>query len=138
MSQKAAVAQEGEPLDAVERLAGVDRVDDVAESVLALAASLMLFIAVYQFFDNSQATAIGALRGYKDTRIPMIITLVGYWMVGLPLGCTLGFGWIFEPMGIYGFWIGLMAGLMTVAVSVCFRLWWLSAQHDVIRELSRV
>jgi MATE family multidrug resistance protein len=96
--------------------------------VIELAASLMLFVAVYQLFDNSQATAIGALRGYKDTQVPMYTTLVGYWFVGLPIAMALGFGWISEPMGVYGFWIGLACGLAFVAISICSRLWWRSRQ----------
>jgi MATE family multidrug resistance protein len=91
--------------------------------VLALAASLMLFVAAFQLFDATQATALGALRGYKDTRIPMVITLFSYWAVGLPIGCILGFGYLGEPMGIYGFWVGLVVGLAVVAALMNYRLW---------------
>lgn len=92
-------------------------------AVTALATRLMLFVAVYQVFDCSQTTAIGALRGFKDTRVPMLITLVGYWFVGLPLAMTLGFGWLGKPMHIYGFWVGLSLALAFVATLVCYRLW---------------
>jgi len=104
--------------------------------VLTLATSLMAFVAVYQLFDNVQATVLGALRGYKDTHVPMIITLVGYWVVGLPLGCILGFGWFGEPMGVYGFWIAMVVSLALVAISVCYRLWWLTYKPRVIASLS--
>lgn len=97
-------------------------------AVLELAASLMLFVAVYQVFDNCQATAIGALRGYKDTRVPMFITLVGYWFVGLPVAASLGFGWIGEPLHVYGFWLGLAVALALVACLVCARLWFVSGR----------
>ena len=51
----------------------------------------------------------GVLRGYKDTQIPMRIALLSYWVIGLPVGCALGYGWFFPPMEVYGFWIGLAA-----------------------------
>ena len=68
--------------------------------VLATAATLILFIAFYQVADDSQATIVGVLRGFKDTRAPMIISLVGYWIIALPIGAWLGFG----DYGVYGFW----------------------------------
>jgi multidrug resistance protein, MATE family len=74
-----------------------------------VAMELMIFVAVYQFVDDTQVTAIGALRGFKDTRTPMIIALVAYWAVGLPVGVVLGFGWLEVPgfEGVRGFWVGL-------------------------------
>lgn len=97
-------------------------------AVLELAATLMLFLTVFQLFDNCQATAIGALRGYKDTRVPMFINLFGYWFVGLPIATTLGFGWLGEALGIYGFWTGLVISLAVVAALLLARLWWISGQ----------
>ena len=104
--------------------------------VVALAASLMLFVAVFQIFDNTQATTIGALRGYKDTRVPMLITLVGYWAVGLPVAMGLGFGWWFEPMGAYGFWTGLTVALMFVATCMLARLRWLHLHPQRVLSLA--
>ena len=60
--------------------------------VLQLAAGLLLLGAMFQVFDCSQATLMGALRGYKDTRAPMVIAVIAYWVVGLPLGASLCFG----------------------------------------------
>ena len=62
-------------------------------AVTSVAATLMVVIAVYQVFDDTQGTMAGALRGYKDTRWPMVYSLVGYWLLALPLGMALGFGW---------------------------------------------
>lgn len=90
--------------------------------VAALGAQLILFVALYVIVDNAQATTIGALRGYKDTRVPMLVALMGYWLVALPLGMTLGFGWVGEAMGVYGFWIGLASGLTAVALPLLWRL----------------
>lgn len=106
--------------------------------VRELAIRLMIFVAFFQVFDHCQATAIGALRGYKDTRLPMWVTLAGYWCIGLPVGCVLGFGWGVEPMGIYGFWIGLIVGLGLVAFTIVPRLWWLSGNELAINKLTRL
>lgn len=104
--------------------------------VLELAATLMLFVAVFQLFDNCQATAIGALRGYKDTRVPMLITLLGYWSFGFPLAAVLGFGLIGEARGVYGFWLALILALVVVSVFAISRLYWLSRNEAAIRRLS--
>ncbi|TVS09061.1 MAG: MATE family efflux transporter [Gammaproteobacteria bacterium] len=90
--------------------------------VAALGAQLLLFVALYQLVDDAQATAIGGLRGYKDTRTPMMIALGGYWGVALPIGAGLGLGWFGIQLGVYGFWIGLSLGLTVVAIAVVWRL----------------
>ena len=87
-------------------------------------------------FDASQATAGGALRGYKDTRVPMYIALFSYWGIGLPLECILGFGWIGQPMGLYGFWIGLSVAVGTAAILLSMRLWQTSKHLTRIQTLS--
>ena len=106
--------------------------------VASLAATLLFFVVFFLTFDAAQATAAGALRGYKDTRVPMLIALFSYWGVGLPLECILGFGWIGEPMGVYGFWIGLAVGVGTAAILLSARLWMTSRNAERIRILARV
>src|SRR3546814_20201746 len=66
---------------------------DVA--VAAVASSLLLYAAAFQLPDGIQALSGGALRGLKDTRMPMFITVLAYWGLGMPLGAGLafGFGW---------------------------------------------
>ena len=92
--------------------------------VVGLAATLILLIAVYQVFDDTQGTMAGALRGYKDTRAPMVYSLLGYWALALPLGMALAFGWLGLPnMGVFGFWIALSVGLAAVAVAMGLRLY---------------
>ena len=90
--------------------------DDPA--VVAVAVQLLLLAAVFQLSDGVQACAAGALRGLKDTRVPMLITLVAYWLVGLPLGWWLGF-----PLGLgaRGLWMGLIAGLTLAAALLTAR-----------------
>ena len=100
--------------------------------VLSVAVSLMLFVAMFQFFDGMQAVTIGALRGYKDTRVPMFMTFFGYWGVGLPLSASLGFGWFAEPVGVYGFWVGLTTGLVVVAAMTTTRLVLISRNDQTV------
>ncbi len=105
-------------------------------AVSELANVLLLFVVFFLLFDAVQATAAGALRGYKDTRIPMFIALFSYWGLGLPLGCTLGFGLVGEPMGVYGFWIGLASGVGCAAFLLGERLRRTSANTKLVRRLS--
>ncbi len=110
-------------------------------AVLTLAVDLLLFVALYQFFDDSQVTAVGALRGFKDTRAPMWMAVLSYWAVGLPVGVVLGFGWLdvagLEPFeGVRGFWVGLLAGLGVAAVLLVTRFGWLSRRHQRVLEFS--
>ncbi|MNN53697.1 Multidrug resistance protein NorM [compost metagenome] len=92
-------------------------------SVLALAASLMVFSALFQFSDAVQVTAAGALRGYQDTRATMLMTLFAYWGIGLPVGYALGLtDWLQEPSGPRGLWQGLIVGLTCAAIMLCIRL----------------
>ncbi len=88
-----------------------------------LAMGLIKLAVFYQISDALQVNAAGALRGYKDTRIIMLITLFSYWLIGLGGGWWLGMGanpW--GPMGVQGFWYGLIAGLSFAAVLLVWRL----------------
>ena len=95
--------------------------------VLAVATQLLVLIAIYQVFDDGQATIIGVLRGYKDTRIPLFVTLLAYWAFSLPVGAVFGFGIGTPALGVSGFWLGLILGLVLVAITLGARFVWLSA-----------
>jgi len=90
--------------------------DDAA--VVALAAQLLVLAALFQFPDGFQAVANGALRGLKDTRIPMFLTTFAYWGVGMPVAWWLAFA---HGLGARGMWMGLIAGLGTAAVLLSWR-----------------
>lgn len=95
--------------------------DDAAVSLLA--SRLLVYAALYQLSDAWQVTASGALRGFEDTRTPMLITLLAYWGIGLPVGYLLGMTDISgDRMGPDGFWIGLIAGLTAAALMLGMRL----------------
>ena len=90
-----------------------------APEVVATAVGFLLWAALFQVFDCLQASAAGGLRGYKDTRVPMGLTLVAYWIVGMPLGAGLAFG---ADVGPAALWWGIIAGLGTASVLLLWRL----------------
>ena len=90
--------------------------DDAA--VAAMAVQLLLLAAIFQFSDGIQVTANGALRGLKDTTVPMIITTLAYWGVGMPIGYLLAFH---HGYGARGMWMGMIAGLTAAAVLLFLR-----------------
>lgn len=93
-------------------------------AVIALAAMLLIYDAIYQISDATQVVSMAALRGYNDTRAIFAIAFVSYWVISLPLGYALSLTtWILpEPMGVVGFWIGIIFGLTCAAVLVLWRL----------------
>lgn len=93
------------------------------QTIAALAVSLLGLAAIFQFPDGLQAAAAGALRGYKDTRWPMIYTVIAYWLFGMPVGWWLTFR---GDWGAAGMWAGMIAGLGVAAVLLGFRLWRIS------------
>lgn len=89
-------------------------------AVVSLAALLMAYAAVFQYPDGLQALSAGALRGLKDTRVPMAITVLAYWGLGLPLGAWLG---LRQGQGAPGLWTGLIVGLSAAATLLAWRFW---------------
>jgi multidrug resistance protein, MATE family len=81
--------------------------------VAQLAVSLLFFAAIFQLADCLQVSAAGALRGLKDTRIPMVYSVIAYWLIGLSLGWYLTFRLQWGPAGM---WVGIIVGLSVAAV----------------------
>ena len=92
--------------------------ETVSPETIRMAAALLGIAAVFQVVDGTQASAAGALRGLKDTRLPMLIGAVSYWVVGMGTAVVLAF--VLE-MGALGVWWGLTAGLATAAVLLTLR-----------------
>jgi MATE family multidrug resistance protein len=92
-------------------------------AMVGFAAQFLLVAAAFQLFDGTQAVAAGVLRGLQDTRMPMVLALLGYWLIGFTTAATLGFASDLRGVGI---WIGLAVGL--VAVSAMLLLRWLNRE----------
>ncbi len=103
-------------------------------AVIALASPLLLMAAAFQFPDGVQVLSVGALRGLKDTRMPMLIAVVAYWGVGMPLGAVLGLGLVglVPAQGPVGMWIGLIAGLVVAAVLLGLRFLRISRRIAIV------
>lgn len=92
-------------------------------NIVSLASQLLLIAALFQFSDAIQVSAAGALRGYKDTAVPLLLVFVSFWIIGLPSGYILGLTDIILPaQGAAGFWYGLLIGLSFGAVMLLSRL----------------
>ena len=86
--------------------------------VVALATQYLLLAAIFQLVDGAQAVGAGVLRGLQDTRVPMIIAGLGYWIAGFGTSVALGFGLGWQGVGI---WTGLAVGLLVVSVLLLWR-----------------
>ncbi|NPU11906.1 MATE family efflux transporter [Bradyrhizobium sp. 83002] len=89
-----------------------------ADATVALAATLLLVGTTFFITDALQSIAVGALRGIKDTRVPLLLAVLGYWLVGFPASYALGFH---TPLGAVGIWIGLSAGTTLYAALLVLR-----------------
>lgn len=87
--------------------------------VIALAAGLLPIAGLFQVADGIQVVSAAVLRGVGDTRVPMLVNLLGFWAVGLPLGVVLAFPLEVGPRGI---WTGLAIGLVLVAILLLLRV----------------
>ncbi len=90
-------------------------------AVVAVTVALLPIAGVFQVFDGIQVVSIGVLRGVGDTRSPMVLNIVGFWLLGMPISALLGFR---LGGGAVGLWWGLLVGLVVVAVSLLLRVRW--------------
>ena len=88
--------------------------------ILAYGVVLLAVAAIFQLADGIQVMALGLLRGVQDTRVPMWLAAVSYWLIGIPCSYVLAF-----PMGYggVGLWLGLVIGLFCAAASLMWRFW---------------
>ncbi|MBU3022778.1 MATE family efflux transporter [Aestuariibacter sp. A3R04] len=102
-------------------------------AVYALANSLLIYAALFQFSDSIQVLSANALRGYKDTTAMLIITFVAYWLIGLPTGVILGrTDWLTDaPLSAAGFWIGFIVGLSSAAIMLGARVIYIQRRNIV-------
>jgi len=90
--------------------------DDIG--VVNTAATLLIIAGIFQLSDGLQVVALGALRGLSDLKVPTLVTLIAYWVVGLPLGYVLAFVFDMREIGV---WIGLLTGLTATAILLIYR-----------------
>jgi MATE family multidrug resistance protein len=88
-------------------------------AVVGMAAALIPIAGVFQIFDGVQVVSSGILRGLGDTRAPMVINVLGFWLVGMPVSLGLAFPLELGPRGL---WWGLVAGLAAVAALLLLRI----------------
>ncbi len=100
-------------------------------ATLKVAQQLIVLAAVFQIADAVQVTMINVLRGYSDTKVPLLIMLVSFWGVCLPLGYVLTFtDWLHSPMGAAGFWTALIVGLACAASLLTLRVFRFNYYED--------
>ncbi len=87
-------------------------------NVLEITATLLVIVAFFQISDGTQAVGIGILRGITDMKVPTLLTMAAYWVIGLPSGYALAF-WL--DLGIYGVWYGLLISLTASALLMMLR-----------------
>lgn len=83
------------------------------QEIITAGVSIIIVCAMFQIFDGAQVTLSGILRGFGITRPTFVIVLIGYWLIGLPLGYYLGYT---MKLNALGFWIGLAVSLFVIAV----------------------
>ncbi|MEO9782175.1 MAG: MATE family efflux transporter [Sedimentitalea sp.] len=88
--------------------------------ILEIGVLLLAVAALFQLVDGAQAMALGLLRGVQDTKVPMVMAAMSYWLIGIPTSYYLGF---VQNMGGVGIWLGLVVGLACTAVFLMTRFW---------------
>jgi MATE family multidrug resistance protein len=89
--------------------------DDI---VSPMAIKLLWIAAIFQLSDGIQCVGLGVLRGIQDTKMPTAITIVAYWVIGIPIGWYLGFH---TSWSLYGIWAALLIGLTYSAIALSRR-----------------
>jgi MATE family multidrug resistance protein len=92
---------------------------DSSPTVHLLAMTFLKIAALFLCFDGLQSVANGALRGLRDTFVPMLFSIGCYWVLGA--GGAYYFA-MHTALGAQGIWYGLTVGLCSTAVILIVRL----------------
>lgn len=109
----------------------LDETKPESAEILAFGTSLLALAALFQLADAMQVMALGLLRGLHDTRVPMVLAAVSYWVIGIPASYVLAF-----PLGQggVGLWLGLVVGLAAAGGSLMLRFWQLAPKPGMAGE----
>ena len=101
----------------------LDETKPESGAILGFGVTLLALAALFQLADSMQVMALGLLRGLQDTRVPMALAAVSYWVIGVPASYVLAF-----PLGFggVGLWLGLVIGLVAASGSLMMRFWMLA------------
>lgn len=100
-----------------------------SDAFITLTASFLTYSLLFQLFDAVAAPIQGILRGYKDAKMPFVLCLIGYWLIGLPTGFAIDY---VTNLGPYSYWIGLIVGLISNCLLLVFRLRTIQRKNQTI------
>ncbi len=112
----------------------LDPADPRKPEILAIGVGLVVMAALFQLADGAQIMAHGLLRGVQDTRVPMVLSALAYWPIGMGSSYLLGFVWGFGAIGV---WAGLVIGLMVAGILLMYRFWALTLPAVTASESAR-
>jgi MATE family multidrug resistance protein len=98
----------------------LDPQDPARDDIITIGIVLLAMAALFQLVDGAQVVALGLLRGVRDTKVPMVIAGISYWVIGMPASYVLGFTFDLRGLGV---WLGLVVGLLFAAVFLMARFW---------------
>lgn len=106
-------------------------------AIQAVAANLFLFAALLGCVDCLQMLASGALRGYKDVRLPLLIQVIAFWGIAFPIAYSLALTDFWgEPLGVYGFWLGMIIGAGCAGIGLITR--WNIVSRSKIKAMTNL
>jgi len=92
-------------------------------SIAQISLSMLVFAPIFLLIDSAQVSVAQILRGFEDTKVPMLFQVFGYWCLGFPLGYSLGATDLWgQAYGVYGYWAGFMVGITVSAILLNIRL----------------
>ncbi len=103
--------------------------------VVQVATTLLFLAAISQTFDGTHVCSAGALRGLEDTKSPMLIALVGYWLLAIPLAIALAF---YLGFSVQGLWTGLIVGLTTAGILGFLRFYWVTRNFSSLLNSAKL
>jgi MATE family multidrug resistance protein len=98
----------------------LDMAKPESAQIVAFGTVLLALAALFQLADAMQVIALGLLRGVQDTKVPMVLAAISYWLIGIPVSYVLAFP---LGMGAVGLWLGLVVGLTVAAAALMLRFW---------------